>query len=109
MLWLERFPWLPWAEEEGRLRAGLGSPREQGECKWQRDCLGAAGARLSAGMLHAMSMSGTRGAGGTSAVSSKVMGLSSSQHICFFRLGGRDGELGVENNQEVIVFLMRIL
>lgn len=109
VLWLERFLWLPRAEEGGRLRVGLGSPGEQGECKWQWDCLGAAGAHLSAGVLHGLSTPGIRRTGGTWAVSSEVMGLSSSQHICFFRLGGRGGEWGAENNQGVIVFLMRIL
>lgn len=93
----------------GRLRAGLGSLWEQGKCQQQWDCLGAAGARLPAGVLHVLGALGNHRTTGASAVTSKEMGLSSSQHICFFRLGERGGEAGVENNHGVIVFLMRIL
>lgn len=93
----------------GKLEAGLGSLWEQGECKWQQDCLGAAGTHLYAGVPHVLGVPGNNRTTGASAVSTEEVGLSSSQHICFFCLGGRGGELGVENNHGVIAVSMRIL
>lgn len=58
-------------EAGDRLRAGLGSLWEQGECKWQQDGLGTAGAPLSAGCRMSWVCREPRGhrATGTSAVS----------------------------------------
>lgn len=91
--------------EGGRLRAGLG---DQGECKWQGDCLGTAGARSSAGVLHVPGMPGSRRTARTSASSSKETGLLSSEHICCLSPGGRCCGSGVENNRGPVIFLMRV-
>lgn len=93
----------------GSKRAGLGSLQEQGECRWQQDYVGTAGARVSAGVLHVLGVPGSHRTTGTSALSSGDMGSSCTQHSASSAWEAKVGSPKQEIITGETVFLIRIL